>query len=275
MKLIFSLGPFNIHFFGLMVAIASMVGIGVALMEAKRKGLDQERILEVCLYALVGGVVGARLMYILVYDPAHYLQNPADIIMISNGGLSIHGGIVGGALAAIIYIKKNKLPIWKVADTVAPGLILAQGIGRVGCDVFGKVMSSPLPWGITYNGNLVHPAQAYEFILDYLLFSYLWQKRKDLKYDGQIFVHYLMIFALIRGVVEFSRINPSVWGVFTVSHVLSIVMVAAGTIIAIYLKRNKPLKTDIGRKRTNIWGTLLFVIILILFSLIIFYGVQG
>ncbi|MBZ4686851.1 MAG: prolipoprotein diacylglyceryl transferase [Clostridiales bacterium] len=273
MKLLFSIGPLNIYFFGLMIAIGSLAGIYVAVKEAKRKGLDGEKIFEGCLYALVGGFLGARLMYVFVYNPGYYLANPVEIIMINKGGLSIHGGILGGALAAIFYFKKSGQHLWKTADALAPGLTLAQAIARVGCDVFGKVMTTPLPWGIKYNGNLVHPAQAYEFVLDYFLFFYLWQKRKNPQYDGQIFVHYLIIYAVIRGIVEFARINPVIFAPFSVSHVLSAVMIATGIVLAVILRKNKIFTKK--KEKNNLFLNLGITILLIVSSLALYYKVQG
>lgn len=276
MKVLFSIGHINIYFFGFMIALAALTGIYVSMKEAKRKGLDRDMIMEGCLYALLGGIIGARLAYILVYDPAYYLSNPGDIIMITSGGLSIHGGIAGGTLAALWFTKKHKLPLWKTADAIAPGLILAQGVGRVGCDVFGKVMSLPLPWGVYYNGNLVHPAQAYEFILNYLLFFYLWQIRKTPRYDGQVFTHYLIGYAIIRGLVEFTRTNPVVFGVFTVSHVLSLIMMITGVALSAYLKKNiVSANAVIKHQKNNIAANFSLSLLLMFLSLGVFYGIQS
>jgi len=86
----------------------------------------------------------------------------------------------------VFYIRKHKLSFFKYADALAPGIILGQGIGRVGCDVFGKAMTVPYAWGIEHQGQLLHPAQVYEFLLNYLVFFILWRKRKSIRYDGII-----------------------------------------------------------------------------------------
>ncbi len=100
MKPIISVGPFTIYFFGLMIAIGAFVGIYFLIREAKRQGLDHKVLMDGALYSLIGGVIGARVVYIFIYNPAYYFSNPIKIFSIHEGGLSVHGGILGGLLVA-------------------------------------------------------------------------------------------------------------------------------------------------------------------------------
>ena len=155
------------------------------------------------------------------------------------------------------------------------GVALAQGIGRVGCDVFGKAMTNIMPWGINYNGQILHPAQVYEFILDYILFIILWRRSYKKKFEGELFVIYLIAFPIIRGIVEFFRINPVVWGPFSISHVLSLVLVIIGLIIyRILYKKNSQENVNIENK-INLTTMIFYLIALIVISIFIFYFVQG
>ncbi|MGV8980640.1 prolipoprotein diacylglyceryl transferase [Clostridium sp.] len=276
MKELFSVGPFHVYFFGLMVAIAMIVAVLFAEWLAKKRGIKDDIMFNLAIIGVIGGIVGARLFYILFYDPSFYINHPMEIFKISEGGLSIHGGIFVGMVVGYIYSIKVKISFLKLADIFVVAMALAQGIGRVGCDVFGKVMTHIMPWGVNVGGNIMHPAQVYEFILDYILFIILWRKSEKQKYDGQLFVIYIIGFSLIRGIVEFFRINPVIWGPFSISHLLSIVFIVAGLVIYFYLKSND--KFRIKNDEAIIVPTYLKImalILLIIFSLIIFYTVQG
>jgi phosphatidylglycerol:prolipoprotein diacylglycerol transferase len=277
MKELFSLGPFSFHFFGVMIAIGVLTGYYLALKEARRKNINEDLVANLILFSILGGFLGARLGFIVFYNPGYYLARPLEILFINEGGLSIHGGILGGMLTGIGYIKAKKLPLFKSADALIPALILGQAIGRVGCDVFGIPMTKVFFWGVNVNNIIVHPAQVYEFVLDYLLFGYLWLKRLNLRYDGQLLVNYLIIFPIIRSIVELFRTNPTVFGMFSISHLLSIILIISGLILrSILIKEPLPLKVENPQvSRTQLINTILVTFVLIIVSLTIFYLVQG
>ncbi|WP_138417764.1 prolipoprotein diacylglyceryl transferase [Aquibacillus sediminis] len=277
MKPLISIGPFTLYFFGLMIAIGAVIGIFLFIRGAKKHGMNHNVLLDVAVYSVIGGIIGARLVYVLVYNPSFYLANPINILFVHQGGLSIHGGIIGGLLVGYLLLKYHKIPIWKTLDLVAPSLILAQGISRIGCDVFGGPISSSLPWGMEVNGDYLHPAQAYEFILDFILFGYLWLRLKRISYNGQVFLHYLIGFMIIRGIVEFSRINPIILGPFTVSHLMSLLGIIVGIILIKYRKKTELVKKHhfIKFKSSDFIKVVLLVLVLILSSLLLYFGVQG
>lgn len=280
MKELFHIFGIPINFFGVMIALGMLAGVFVAYREVKRKKLDVDKLFDIALYSIISAVVGARLFYILFYNLSYYLENPVDIIKINEGGLSIHGGLLGAFIFAFFYFRKQKLNFFKYADAMAPGIILAQGIARIGCDVFGKVMSIPRPWGIEREGQLLHPAQAYEFILNYLVFFILWRKRKNIKYNGQLFVWYIILFSINRSVVELFRINPSVIGWFSISHLLSLLFIAAA-IVFMYIAKKKnndvPVDSleDVTVHKLDWLKDILITLALIAVSLLIYYTVQS
>ncbi|MDV3426386.1 MAG: prolipoprotein diacylglyceryl transferase [Bacillota bacterium] len=239
MKVLFSIGPVPVYFFGLMIAAGIIAGVWFAIKTAKKKQISEDTILNLAITVVTAGVIGARVFYILFYNPSYYLSHPSEILSINEGGMSIHGGIFLALTAGVIFSKKNKISFFKLADITVIAAALAQGIGRVGCDVFGKAMVHVMHWGVKVNSQILHPAQVYEFILDYLLFIYLWGKSEKQKYDGQLFVTYIIAFPVIRGIVEFFRINPVIWGPFSISHLLSLLFIAAGLIIYKFAGRNK------------------------------------
>lgn len=276
MKPLINIGPFTLHFFGLMIAIGAIIGLTIFIKEAKRRGYDHQLLLDIAIYSLIGGVIGARIVYVFVYNPLYYINNPIEILFIHEGGLSIHGGLIGGLFVGFVLLRRHKLPVWKILDLVAPSLILAQGISRIGCDVFGGPISQSLPWGIEFSGEYLHPAQAYEFILNYLLFGYLWIRLKKTSYNGQVFSHYLVGFMINRGLVEFTRENPTVFGIISVSHLLSIIGIIVGTLLIVYLSKQNTRLDNIAKptKKDYIKVTL-FVLLLTILSLGIYYWVQG
>jgi phosphatidylglycerol:prolipoprotein diacylglycerol transferase len=208
-----------------MIAIAFIVGIYVVRKEARRKGIGEESIVNFCLYALIAGIVGARLYYITFYDLSNYLAHPAQIFAVWKGGLAIHGGIIGGLLVAIWFAKRQRISFWKLSDTLAPSLILGQAIGRIGCFLIGGGYGTPtrLPWGIVfpkgtpasfaYGSQPLHPVQVYEMLIDFSIFLFLWKWRKKGKYDGNIFLLYLILYSVGRSFAEIFRGDSLyVWG---------------------------------------------------------------
>ncbi|GEQ22556.1 hypothetical protein CBU02nite_30620 [Clostridium butyricum] len=276
MKELFSIGPIHIYFFGLMIAIAAIAGGAFAIKQGEKRGINEDIMFNLIIIVLISGVLGARLFYILFYDPSFYFKNPGEIINIDEGGLSIHGGIFSAIVAGYVYSIKSKIAFFKLADIAVMGIVLAQGIGRVGCDVFGKAMINIMPWGINYNGQILHPAQVYEFILDYILFIILWRRSYKKKFEGELFVIYLIAFPIIRGIVEFFRINPVVWGPFSISHLLSLVLVVIGLVSYILLSKKTNEDCAIFKDTKISSATMIFYLIaLIAVSIFIFYFVQG
>lgn len=276
MKELFSIGPIHIYFFGLMIAIAAIAGGAFAIKQGEKRGINEDIMFNLIIIVLISGVLGARLFYILFYDPSFYFKNPGEIIKIDEGGLSIHGGIFSAIVAGYVYSIKSKIAFFKLADIAVMGIALAQGIGRVGCDVFGKAMINIMPWGINYNGQILHPAQVYEFILDYILFIILWRRSYKKKFEGELFVIYLIAFPIIRGIVEFFRINPVVWGPFSISHLLSLVLVVIGLVSYIFLSKRTKEDCDVFTENKISLATMIFYLIaLIAVSIFIFYFVQG
>ncbi|AKL96045.1 prolipoprotein diacylglyceryl transferase Lgt [Clostridium aceticum] len=237
MKLLFNIGGFSVHLFGLTIALGILVGFLIILSEAKRKGLDKDKLMDLALYTVIFGVIGARLNYILAFNPTYYIQNPKEIFMLQQGGLSIQGSLIVGTAFALWYMKKKSIPMWKTADAFAPAIIIGQAIGRVGCDVFGVPMNRSWFWGVEVGGQLLHPAQIYEAILNYVLFLILWNKRKNTKYDGQIFFIYIIGFSVNRFIVEFFRTNPMIFGPISIAHLFSLGIILIAIIAMLWLKK--------------------------------------
>lgn len=244
MKLLFDNGFFSIHLFGLTIVLGMIVGFFVIINEGNRKELNKDKLMDLAMYTFIVGIIGARLNYIISFNFYYYIKNPKEILMINKGGMSIQGALILGVIFAFWYMKKKNMSLWKTADILALGMIIAQAIGRVGCDVFGIPMKQPFFWGIKINGELLHPVQLYESILNYLLFLVLWNKRKSIKYDGQIFFIYIIGFSANRFIVEFFRLNPIIIGRISIAHIFSIGIIISAIIAMKYRQKKYVFKHD-------------------------------
>ncbi len=211
---LFKLGPLTIHTYGVLIALAFFAGITIASHEAARKGLDKDRIMDLCLYLLAAAVIGSRLLEVVV-EHRYYAQHPLEIFMIWKGGLVFYGGFILAVLTGVWFLNHYKMPLWQVADILAPCIALGQAIGRLGCFSAGCCYGKPtdLPWGVTFTdpnslamlGVPLHPTQLYESAGTFLIFVFLWLYRKKTSFEGQLFWLYVMLYSALRFAIEFVR----------------------------------------------------------------------
>lgn len=274
MKSILNIGGFHIYLLGITIMLGLLVGYAVASKEAKRKGIGSDKFIDLAITVIAGAILGARLYFVLAFQPAYYLENPLEILAVRSGGLSIQGGLLGGAIAGALFLKMKRLPFWPTFDAIAVALPLGQFIGRIGCDVFGIPMSKPYIWGIITQYGLLHPVQIYEAILDLFLFGLLWQMRSIQKFNGQLAALYIIGFGFIRGTIEFFRYNPPAFRGFTTAHITSLAMIVIGT--ALYFALRSTGKTPVRKpvKQPHIlFGPGLLVLAII--GTAIFYTIQA
>ena len=252
-RVAFTLFGRDIYWYGVLMALGIIIAVFIAMHEAKRKKMPQDTALDVCLIAIPCGVVGARLYYVL-FELERYLQNPISILYIWEGGLAIYGAVIGGLVGILIYCKRKKIRFLKIADIIAPGLVLAQAIGRWGNffnqEAYGLPVTNPdllwfpltvkidIPWAggqHYFNGvlcdNPYHLATFfYESLWCVLVFLVIWfVLRKRVKHDGDVFLWYVMLYGFERMFVEGLR-GDSLWlipGAVRVSQALSLALFAA------------------------------------------------
>lgn len=215
--ILFNLFGYPIRSYGLIVALAVLIGIGVTLYFAKQTGKPKEQVLNLSLIAVVGGLVGARLWEVLFFQPGYYLSHPIDIIAIWKGGMSIQGGLIGGVVAAFRYIRRLGWKFWDTADVFAPGLILGQAVGRIACFLNGDACGSPTgsSFGIVYPpetiaydqyGNLpLWPAEVWEGQWNLIVFSLLLILKNRTLPQGFLFLSYVSLYSVGRFALEFLR----------------------------------------------------------------------
>lgn len=218
-------GTFELRTYGVIVVLSFLLGLWLSTREANRTGLDPALIQDFAFYALLGGIIGARIYFVIFSNPAYFLQKPWEIVAVWHGGIGIIGALLGGLLTALWYCRKKNLSFWRVADTLAPGVALGQAAGVIACllngDSYGK--STDLAWAITYTDpramaplNVpLHPVEIYEMAAYALVFLLVWQTRNRYKTDGFAFLTYLAGYGAARLSVEFFRGNPAIfaWGI--------------------------------------------------------------
>ena len=234
------IGPFTIYSYGLMVALGFGIAVYFIYRRAPKFHIDRNKIIDLCVIILAAGIIGARLLYVLL-NLRYYLSDPIEIIKLSKGGLVWYGGFLAAILAGAIYIKKNKLDFWEIADLISPYAALAQAFGRIGCFLngccYGVAASSGFMFATSRCGDptLRYPVQLYSAIALILIFSILriWQDRKQ--FPGEIFLGYCMLYSYKRFLIEFLRAdNPKIFLGLTMSQVISVCVLIAGAIIFIY-----------------------------------------
>jgi len=230
------LGPVSIYWYGITMTTAFILGTALAYHYATKSKIDPEHILNMLIFIIPAGIIGARLFYV-IFNWSYYQNNPSEIIAIWHGGLSIHGSLAGGLLAGYLYIKKYKLDFWQVGDIFAPSIILGQAIGRWGNffnqEAFGGPVSkefiSRFPEFIQnqmfIGGRYHHPTFLYESLWNLLVFIFLVIFRPYRRFHGQLILLYIGLYSAGRFFVEGIRSDSLMWGPFRAAQVASLVLI--------------------------------------------------
>lgn len=212
------LGPLEIRWYGVLIAIGFLAAIGLASKRVKGTGLDPEVVPSVGFWMMAGGFAMARVFYV-VQNWREYAAHPIEIIRIDHGGIVYYGGLIGGVLATIIFARVRKMNFWQIADLMTPSLVLAHAFGRLGCFMNGCCYGTACNhfWGVQFPVTTVadwgpgapygpvHPTQLYEAaFLFYFCVALIFIDRLK-KFQGQTFSTYAMIYSMFRFTVEFWR----------------------------------------------------------------------
>jgi phosphatidylglycerol:prolipoprotein diacylglycerol transferase len=247
----FKLGPLTVHWYGILMAIGFLAGLWTAGRRAKLVGISSEKIFDLGPWLIVGGILGGRVLYVISYWRESFAGNLSEIFMIQHGGLVFYGGLIGATIAGIIYLRFKNLPVWKVADIIAPSIALGYVFGRLGCLMngccYGRECS--LPWAIHFpadhatHGGPVHPTELYDSLLNLGFYCFLaWLFRRK-KFDGQVFAVYLIGYAILRSFVEYFRGDYPVYylgGGVTPAQLVSIGIIVGGLLLLFLLPRPQP-----------------------------------
>jgi phosphatidylglycerol---prolipoprotein diacylglyceryl transferase len=247
-------GPLSIRWYGVLMALAMAVGLWLAYRDAKRRGLDPESFLKAAELGLLGALVGARLYYVL-FNLDYYSQFPRKILAVWEGGLAIHGGILGGLLVGGGYAWWRRLPVLRFLDVAAPSLVLGQAIGRWGNYFNEEAFGTPtsLPWKLYISPShrpllyaqedYFHPAFLYESLWDVGVFIVLVAllRKRLARAPGALFLAYVGLYSAGRFVTEAIRTDPLMLGPLRVAQLVSLVGVAMAVVgVPLLLRRSRP-----------------------------------
>ena len=249
------LGPVVLHTYGLFLAIAFIAGIWITSRNARKEGVPADSVWNLGLVILCSVLIGAKLL-MLIADFSYYAANPREIFSIStlrSAGV-YYGGLLMALGASAWYMRKRRLPAWKLSDCAAPGIALGQAIGRLGCLAAGCCYGTPtdVPWAIRFTSiyaaenmgtplNIpLHPTQIYESVGTLLIFGFLMCRLRMRHISGYIILEYLGLYAVLRFVIEFFRGDDrgDVFnGLLSTSQFITIITFAASVFFYFYLRR--------------------------------------
>jgi phosphatidylglycerol:prolipoprotein diacylglycerol transferase len=274
LPILFEIGGFKVTSFGVLIALSFLAAGWLLARELKRQGQDPEAAWDLAGWAAICGILGAKIYYLIL----HFDETALDpwAALLSRSGLVWYGGFSGGALGVLFRLHQLKLPLWKVADAVAPALALGYAIGRVGCFLVGDDYGSPTnaPWAVAFPqgappstaGNLrafgvdvpatvpdstvlaVHPTQLYETGMTLIILALLVRLRPRLAATpGQLFFVWLALAGVERFIVEIFRAKDDrLLGMFSVAQLISILLIATAAAFYFNLRREPAPKA--GRK---------------------------
>ncbi len=266
---LFHIGFVKVYSYGLMLGIGFLLGSYILSLELKRKGLNPAMASTITVLAVLFGISGAKLLF-LIEEWQAFLHNPAGMAF-SPGGLTWYGGLFLGVVAVFIYLRRQHVPALKVWDGIGLGLMLGYGVARLGCHFSGDGdygFPTDLPWGTNYShgtyppsrafaifpevtsrypGGVVpdttpcHPTPVYEMLLGVIGFFILWQLRKKRWPDGKLFAVYLVLSSIFRFGIEFLRLNPRLLFGLSEAQMFSVVLFFSGLAAIRYLDTRKAL----------------------------------
>lgn len=249
--ILIKLGPITIYSYGFFLAIGFILAIFYSTREAKRAGVDPQKISDLAFYLIIAALIGSRLLFIIT-EPHDFIENPLEVFKIWKGGLVFYGGFIGALATGIWYVKRHGMPIWKTSDIIAPAIALGQSLGRIGCFsagcCYGK--ETTVPWAVTFTdinslarlGVPLHPTQLYEAALDFCIFLFLISFRRRKSFDGQLIWLYTLLYAIVRFIVELFRGDPrgsAFDNLLSTSQLIGIVMAIIALAMLIKLGRKK------------------------------------
>ena len=260
--ILFTFGHFTVRSNLIFVLIAFLLGSYLASYEARRKGVDSKLVKDFAYWALIAGLVGGRLSYIVFSGSTlYYVKNPVSLLPSLESGFILYGLLAGVTLSAWLYSIRHKLVPFRFLDTLTPGIVLSLGIGGIGNLLMGDAFGKPtdLPWGLVFpirspiylsqvgegiipfggDPQAVHPTQIYEFIAATVILLLLWLFKDRFKRDGSIFFIYLTIYSAWRFFLEFLRGDSIELGGISLAFIISGFVFLTSVISFFYLARRE------------------------------------
>lgn len=233
---LFRIGEFEVTSFGVLVAIGALVGLWIFQRELARSGLPESGV-DAAIAGVVGGLAGAKILWTI----EHLGQEPLSDLILSRGGMSWFGGLLGGVAAGSLMLRHRRIPWMAGLSAASPALAVGHAIGRIGCFMVGDDYGRPtdLPWGVAFPEGLpptdvpVHPTQLYEAALLVPIAWALLRWRRRGVADAVVLGRYLALAGALRFAIEFIRVNERIAGPLTLAHLISAAIAVAGLLLVV------------------------------------------
>ncbi len=257
---ILQIGHFELRWYSLAIMLAVIAAVLITARRATHKGIDREEIYSLALWAVLGGLLGARLFHV-IDQWEYYAGNPLNILQLQQGGLAIWGALAGGGLALLVYARIRRLSLGRLVDAVTPGLLVAQIIGRFGCivngDAYGGITS--VPWGFIYVnpaasiplslfGLPTHPYPVYEMVWNGLALLAILKLERHFNKTGLVFLTYLALYSLGRFILTFVRQENLIFGELQQAQLVAVVAMAASILAIVYIFARQRLTKKVAQE---------------------------
>lgn len=266
---LFQVGQLSVYSYGLLMGLGTLLAVVWPVHLARQEGIPPAKVEGLGLVIVFSAVIGSKLLTAFDY-PDFYSGNSTPVWdQVLNRGGVFYGGFLLAVIASAIYMRLTKLPGWRVADCVAPGLAAAQGLGRIGCFLAGCCWGSPttLPIGVTFTSEQahnitgvplnvkLHPAQLYEAGFVLLAIPFLLRLRKHKSFDGQVVLIYVLYYAVVRFLLEFFRGDPRGYYFndrLSTSQLISLVIIPIAVLLLVRLRKHSAIGSRRDRQTLHI-----------------------
>ncbi|HXG56568.1 MAG TPA: prolipoprotein diacylglyceryl transferase [Vicinamibacterales bacterium] len=264
--ILFEIAGFPVYTYGVLLAAAYLLGLQFALMRARARGLDANRVMDLGIWIIISALVGAKLL-LLIVEWETFTRDPREILTLLRSGGVFYGGLIAAVVVALWYLKRHRLPMWTVTDVFAPGIALGHVIGRTGCLFAGCCFGRPtdVPWAITFHNQFaaqnvgtplnvpLHPTQLYEAGAELLILVFLLvTERKGKPFPGRTFWGYLLLYGVSRFIIEFYRGDArGLIGSLSTSQFVSVLIVPLSLVMLYVLSRRGTAEPTDAAKRAR------------------------
>jgi phosphatidylglycerol---prolipoprotein diacylglyceryl transferase len=250
--ILFEVGGFPVYTYGVLLAAAYLLGLQFALVRARARGLDGNRVMDLGIWIIISALIGAKLL-LLVVDFDTFRRDPGELLTLMRSGGVFYGGLVAAVAVAFWYMRRHGMALWSVSDAFAPGIALGHVIGRLGCFFAGCCYGqrTDVAWGVTFTSEYaaqnvgtplnvaIHPTQLYEAGAELVILgALLLLERRGRTFPGRTFWSYMLMYGITRFVIEFYRGDPrGMVGMLSTSQFVSVLLVPLSIVMLIVLAR--------------------------------------
>lgn len=262
LPILVKIGPLTVHTYGFMMAVGVALGLWFIYVQAKKSGLDANRIMDAAFYTIIVSLLGAKLI-LFASNIGYYVEYPRELFALARSGGVFQGGLTFGVIFALWYFRRKKIPTWATADVIAPALAMGHGFGRIGCFSAGCCFGNDCaaPWAVVFKNEYaaeltgvrlhdpIHPVQLYEAALNFLNFAVLFLVLKKKRFDGQVFALYILNYSVIRFFTEYFRGDhsdriyfirgASAFSSLSYPQLFCLLGLIGGAVLAVVLRRRK------------------------------------